>query len=117
MGKLLKRVGYGASVLILLALFLVLLDPAGLISLGKNVGYVFVGVLMVYAIIVVANRTGITGHFFTMHDWLDDIHGRPILDPDGKEVGRVADPHATAKAIVIAAILLAGATAVSRFIG
>ncbi len=117
MGKLLKRIGYAGAVLILLALFLLLLDPAGLQSLGKNLGYLYVAVLCVYLLIVIANRTGITGEFFTMHGWLDDIHGRPILDSSGKEIGRTTDPHALAKAIVIAAILLSGAVAVSHFVG
>lgn len=107
----LKRAGYGFAILALLALFLLLMESASLISLGKNLGYLFVALLVVWLVIVIANRTGITGRFFTLHDWLDDI-GRK--DAAGNPV---ADPNANAKAWVIVGILLAGAIVVAPFVG
>jgi hypothetical protein len=80
---------------------------AVLISGLVNLGYLAIGVLALWGLFVVANRTGITGESFRLHAWLDIIAGdRGAQGPDKR-----------AMAIVIAGLLVAGSILASAFIG
>ena len=72
-----------------------------LISGLVNLGYLGVGVLALWLLVIVANRTGVSGQSFTLHGWLDAIG---------------ASDDAKAKALVVAGLLVAGALLVAPFI-
>jgi hypothetical protein len=76
------------------------MDPISLSGL-VNLGYLAVGVLALWLLVIVANRTGISGRSFTLHGWLDAI-------------GDAKDPKAMA--LVVAGFLVAGAILASAFI-
>jgi hypothetical protein len=72
-----------------------------LYSAGLNSGYLIAGILVLWGVVVIANRTGVSGQKFTLHDWLDKID---------------AANDTKAMALVIAGLLIAGALLVAPFI-
>nr|ACF98024.1 putative hydrophobe/amphiphile efflux-1 HAE1 [uncultured bacterium 878] len=86
------------------------MEPISLSGL-VNLGYFAIGLLAVYGVVRYANHSGITGKSFHLATWLDaiadsDAEGRP-----GPNANRIA------MAVVILAMLVAGAVLASAFIG
>lgn len=86
------------------------MEPISLSGL-VNLGYFTIGLLAVYGVVRYANHSGITGRSFHLATWLDAIAD---ADPDGKP-GPNADR--IAMALVILAVLVAGAVLASAFVG
>jgi hypothetical protein len=76
------------------------MDPISFSGL-VNLGYLVVGILALWLLVVIANRTGVSGQSFTLHGWLD-------------EIGVSKNP--TAMAVVISGLLLAGSILASAFV-